>query len=155
MLDIDINEPASLAQLSLSEEDIATILNHVLSSQDIQIDCQLSLSIVSDDEIRAINKTWRGVDAPTDVISIECERPGDAHLLPGELVSLGDIFISPSYVKEQVNTYKTSLQAEATLLLVHAMLHLLGYDHEHEEDARVMEALEDTLALEVRDLLKR
>ena len=88
---------------------------------------------------------WRGRDAVTDVISLECERPDDPDLAPGEPCELGDIVLAPARIAEQSVGFGTTPADECRLLLVHGMLHLLGYDHVEEDEALAMETREDEL----------
>ena len=103
--------------------------------------CELSVSLVGEEEIHELNRTWRGVDAPTDVLSFECESPWDAPD-DGAPVELGDVVICPDVVDAQRAKFGTSFEQEASLMLVHSILHLLGYDHIQEEQAEAMEAKE-------------
>ena len=144
-LQIDFANEEMLAQIELTTREVERIFSHVLQDQDVTESCQVSVSLVSDEEMQAINRQWRSVDAPTDVISIECERPGEQNLSNDEIVVLGDIFLSPCYVCAQAARFNTTSAQEATLLLTHALLHLLGYDHEEEAEANIMEELEDRL----------
>ena len=92
-----------------------------------------------------LNHRWRGKDRATDVLSLECERPDDANLAPGEPCELGDVILAPAYVAAQAARFGTTPADEFLLLLVHGVLHLLGYDHLTDEEAGVMEAREDEL----------
>lgn len=124
---------------------IAHICAFVLEQEGIERPCSVSVSIVSDDTIHELNRTWRGVDRPTDVISLECEHPEDPDLAPDEICELGDIALAPVYIERQAQQFGVTREAEFCLLLVHGMLHLLGYDHIQEADAKIMEAREDEL----------
>ncbi|MDD3486001.1 MAG: rRNA maturation RNase YbeY, partial [Atopobiaceae bacterium] len=79
------------------------------------------------------------------VLPLECERPDDRSLGEDEPCELGDVILAPGYISRQACHMKTTPAEETTLLLVHATLHLLGYDHVDEGDARLMEAREDEL----------
>lgn len=152
-LEIDFNDSAKLSFLNITASAVEQVFRYVLASQHILAPCQVSLSIVSDEEIRKLNREWRGVDAPTDVISIECERPNDADVKKGEIVCLGDIFLSPAYIEKQAASFNSSIENETILLLVHAMLHLLGYNHIADDEAKEMETLEDRLVEELNKKL--
>lgn len=106
----------------------------------------VSVSVVSDERIREVNAEWRDVDAPTDVVSLECERPDDPDLAPGEpLRAWGTSSWRPAYIAAQAARFGTTAADECRLLLVHGTLHLLGHDHLVEEEAVAMEALEDKI----------
>ncbi len=133
----------------LSDSAMADLLDAVLSHEGVERPCMCSISIVSDDEIRAANLEWRGVDAATDVVSLECERPDDPDLAPDEPCELGDIVLAPAYIEAQAKRFSTTFADECRLLLVHGCLHLLGHDHLDEAEAEAMEALEDEILASV------
>jgi probable rRNA maturation factor len=136
---------------ALSDDDVARTVDAVLDHEGVVRHCLVSVSFVTDERIRDLNSTWRGVDRSTDVVSLECERPDDADLAPDEPCELGDIVLAPAYIRAQASRLGTDPFRESTLLLVHGMLHLLGYDHLVDEEARVMEACEDDI---VADLVR-
>lgn len=96
---------------------------------------QLSIALVSDREMRALNRRWRGKDRPTDVLSFPLEEPG----------ALGDVVISLDTARRQAREGGWSLSAELRRLLAHGILHCKGYDHERPTDARRMAAAERRL----------
>ena len=132
-------------QCAITEEEITSICGKVLEEEGVRRFCDVSVSVVTDERMRELNLEWRGQDRPTDVISLECERPNDPLLAEGEPCQLGDIVIAPSYIATQAQGFGTTEADETRLLLVHGMLHLLGYDHVEDEEAEVMEAREDEL----------
>ena len=87
---------------------------------------EVSISFTDDKGIRELNKQWRGIDAPTDVLSFPFED--------GQGGVLGDIVISLERARSQSEEYGHSFEREAAFLAVHSMLHLLGYDHESSEE---------------------
>jgi rRNA maturation RNase YbeY len=89
--------------------------------------CELSLLICSDAVIRPLNATWRQVDAATDVLSFPQDDP----------VVIGDLVISVDTAQRQADERGHDLQTELRVLLVHGLLHLLGYDHETSHDELV------------------
>ena len=98
---------------------------------------ELSILLVSDREMRALNRRWRGRDRPTDVLSF----PQD----DGRL--LGDVVISVDTARRQAAEQDTTLNRETGRLLIHGLLHLLGYDHERSPaEARRMQRRERALA---------
>ena len=129
----------------LGDEEIAAICDRVLEEEGAGRPCMVSVSLVGEGRIRELNAEWRGVDRATDVISLECERPDDPSLAPGEPCELGDIVLAPSYIARQATAFGTTEADECRLLLVHGLLHLLGHDHLDEEEAVAMEAREDEL----------
>jgi probable rRNA maturation factor len=133
------------ARAPISEDEMQAICEMVLTEEGVTRPCYLSLSIVDDEEIRSYNAEWRGIDAVTDVISLECERPDDPDLAEGEPCELGDIVLAPAFIEAQSGRYATTFADEFRLLLIHGLLHLLGYDHLEDDEAEVMEAREDEL----------
>lgn len=129
----------------LAQDDFARVVGRVLEEEGVTRPCLVSLSLVGDGRMRELNREWRGRDCATDVLSLECERPDDPDLAPGEPCELGDVVLAPAYVRRQAQGFGTTWADELTLLTIHATLHLLGYDHVREEDAQVMERREDEL----------
>lgn len=91
---------------------------------------EISISFISNDEMKRVNKEFRNVDAVTDVISFPLGENGvyDRNPESGALL-LGDIVISLQKAQQQAELYGHSLQREVAYLTVHSVLHLLGYDH--------------------------
>jgi probable rRNA maturation factor len=128
----------------LSEEDIQTVeklLQFAAKSENVEDDSELSVTFVTDERIQEINKEYRNKDLPTDVISFAMEELGEGEIpLSGMDIPrvLGDIIISVAKAREQAVEYGHSFIRELGFLAVHGFLHLLGYDHEIEEDERKM-----------------
>lgn len=129
----------------IGDEDICAACDLVLAQEGVERPCMVSISVVSEERIRALNDAWRDVDRATDVISLECERPDDPDLAPGEPCELGDIVLAPAYIARQAASFGTTEADEFRLLLTHGLLHLLGYDHLDEDEAEAMEAREEAL----------
>ncbi|MGE0114315.1 MAG: rRNA maturation RNase YbeY [Steroidobacteraceae bacterium] len=100
---------------------------------------QVSLRIVGTAESRKLNRDWRDEDHATNVLSFPA---GEMPEVAGELPSLGDLVICVPVVVREAKAQGRSLQAHWAHLMIHGVLHLLGYDHEVERDAQVMEACE-------------
>lgn len=110
---------------------------------------EMSLSFVDDDQMADLNNRFRGKEGPTDVLSFECDGIDDAFddamgipLSEEEVFELGDVIIAPDVAQRQGSGFGHSLEAEVSLLVVHGILHLLGYDHIEDDDAEEMEARE-------------
>lgn len=105
-------------------------------------DAEVSVAFVDDAHIHELNRDYRGVDRPTDVLSFAMdEEPDEAGAL------LGDIAVSLETALKQAVEYGHSSDREIGFLVVHGTLHLLGFDHEDEDDGKVMRELEElTLA---------
>ena len=98
---------------------------------------ELSIVLCNNSFIHPLNRDYRGKDRPTDVLSFSQREGGNP-----EDPMLGDVIISIERAKEQAFEHNNSVSAELSLLLVHGILHLLGYDHEDDEEAEEMEAKE-------------
>lgn len=97
--------------------------------------CELSLALVGDEEMRALNRDWRGKDRATDVLAFPQSEPGEVP--PGGL--LGDVVVSVPTAERQAAARGHEVEEEIRTLLVHGILHLLGHDHERSPaDARRM-----------------
>lgn len=129
----------------IGSDEMQGVLEAVLVREGVERPCFVSVSVVDDEKIRAYNARWRGIDAATDVISLECERPNDPGLAEDEPCELGDIMIAPAFIERQAAEFGTTCADEFRIMLVHGMLHLLGYDHLDEGDAQAMEALENEI----------
>jgi probable rRNA maturation factor len=109
---------------------------------------ELSLSLVDDEEIEALNAGYRGIERPTDVLSFSLlEGEGSEHR--GKL--LGDVVIGIETAARQARARHRALEEEVTRLLIHGVLHLLGHDHEEDEEARRMRSEERRLWRVVRE----
>ena len=102
--------------------------------------------IINNEEIHEMNREYRGVDRPTDVISFALED--DDTFFKMEERVLGDIYISIDKAKEQAECYGHNLLRELCFLTIHGMLHLLGYDHMIEEEEKVMFELQERVLME-------
>ena len=119
-------------------------------------DCEVSVTLTDNEGIHALNNQYRGIDAPTDVISfplVEYESTEEPPV--DEATMLGDIVISLERAEEQAEEFGHSFEREVAFLTVHSMLHLLGYDHvnseaEDEEMRARQRDIMKTLGLEVK-----
>ncbi len=99
---------------------------------------EVSVSFVNDEEIHELNKAYRDVDRPTDVLSFPMDEQQFV-----DPPMLGDIVVSVPTAVRQAQEYGHSLAREVAFLLVHGFLHLNGYDHEEPSDEQTMFALQD------------
>ncbi len=104
---------------------------------------EFSVIIVDNKRIHEINKEYRGIDRPTDVISFALEDNEEIEF--DHYRVLGDIYISIDKVREQAREYGHSEKRELAFLTVHGFLHLLGYDHMKPEDEKVMFARQEEI----------
>lgn len=106
----------------------------------------LSIVFVNNEEIRRINKEYRGIDKVTDVISFAFED--NLKILYNKMRVLGDIYICIPRMLEQAKDYGHSEKRELSFLTVHGLLHLLGYDHMNKDDEEKMFALQELILSE-------
>ena len=133
------------------EEMISKVVEAALDYEECPYETEVNIVITGNEEIHRVNKEFRNINRPTDVLSfpaVEYEAPADFDNLEdymeyfnpetGELL-LGDIMISLEQAKWQAEEYNHSLERELAFLTAHSMLHLCGYDHMEEEERLVME----------------
>ncbi|MGD6853665.1 rRNA maturation RNase YbeY [Bacillus infantis] len=122
-------------------EQVEKLLNFAAEKENVEDDSELSVTFVTNGRIREINREYRDKDKPTDVISFAMEELGEGETeIAGEGIPrvLGDIIISIQRTEEQAGEYGHSFERELGFLAVHGFLHLLGYDHETDEEEREM-----------------
>ena len=107
----------------------------VLRHEGQSANCEVSLILVDNSYIHDLNLTYRGLDAPTDVLSFNLQ---DNRTDFEEDPILGDVVVSLEKAAEQANSYGHSFKREVVFLSLHGILHLLGYDHETPEEEREM-----------------
>lgn len=137
------------------EQDIKNLPIHdlvefVLLYEEKPFNSELSLSFVADETMTALNEKYRQKQGPTDVLSFEnSDKDEDSsNVFLGSLeeaYELGDIVIAPDVAWRQTQEFGTSFEEEISLLVVHGVLHLCGYDHIEDEEAERMEALEESI----------
>lgn len=111
---------------------------------------EVSITFVDNEKIQSLNRQYRNIDNPTDVLSFALDDSSAieteiAFVNASDLHLLGDIVISLEKAVEQANEYGHSTERELGFLTVHGMLHLLGYDHTTEEDALAMREWEEKI----------
>lgn len=125
-------------------DKIKAVILEVLAYEDYDDDYEVSLSFVTNDEIRDINREYRNIDKVTDVLSFPMYDGQEVDVDFGQ-ISLGDIVISIERASEQAKDFGHSLEREICFLVCHSMFHLLGYDHMEENDAIDMHAREEAV----------
>ena len=147
-LEVEVDVPFTFDYEALAAEVVAFTIDH----EGFPYEAEVNLTLTDNEGIHEINRMYRQIDAPTDVLSfpmLSYEQAGDFSALEedyednfnpdtGEIM-LGDIVISVDRVREQAAAYGHSERREFAFLIVHSMLHLFGYDHMTPEDAAVME----------------
>lgn len=106
------------------------------------VETEMTIRIVDAAESQALNRDYRGMDKPTNVLSFEFENPPGLADLGEELPYLGDLIICASVVEKEAFEQHKNLEAHWAHMVVHGTLHLQGYDHIEEDEAEEMESLE-------------
>lgn len=140
------------------EQLIRSVVAMALEKEQCPYEVEVNVILTNDEQIHEINKEYRSIDRPTDVLSfplLDYQTPGNFdgiedyaedyfNLETGELM-LGDIIISVDKVYEQAESYGHSIQRELAFLVAHSMFHLMGYDHMEEKERIVMEKKQSEL----------
>jgi len=155
MVDIN-NSQDKIEVVPEIERLIENCVLETLKMEGVDVPVEVSILLVDDEQIHQLNSRYRGVDAPTDVLSfpmLEFEDDGqgngdlhavlDAAVHDGQAVVLGDIVLSLEKAQQQAREYGHSFFREVGYLVVHGMLHLLGYDHEQEDQRLRMRRKEE------------
>lgn len=142
-MNLEINN--TLEDFEIGEGLIDLLEDHIRASLEVEgftDDLTVSLSFVSDDQIRDLNKTYRGIDRVTDVLSFPA-WDDYARIL-------GDVIICPQRARDQAEDIGNSLEEELAYLTVHSIFHLLGYDHMTDDDKALMREKEKEALAQVR-----
>ena len=121
------------------DEKLESVVKTVLETEGLSLDYEVSITFVDKDEIHKLNKEFRNVDRPTDVLSFPMDED---FFIEGVDIMLGDIVICMDVAKDQAKDFGHSLDREIMYLTAHSMLHLLGYDHLEEDEKTHMRARE-------------
>ena len=125
---------------------LRSLAHRVLETEGCAPDSEVSLLLVGDEEMAGYNARFLERRGPTDVISLPIEEmiPGRPRgpMPGGPPLMLGDVILAPSYIRRQAEGLGEAFDDEVSLMTVHGILHLLGYDHDTEERAAAMEARE-------------
>ena len=145
-------------QKYLRKEWLHRVVEHSLATQDIGSEVELGLLITDDETVRKLNQEYRGVDEPTDVLSFALveRKPGSSLFItpPDGFLHLGEVVISYPQAVRQAEENKHRVEEEVALLVVHGVLHLLGYEHDEPAREREMRALQERVLSKVEKWLK-
>ncbi len=132
----------------------------IMAEQKLPDNTEVSISFVNNDEISLLNEKYRGKTEPTDVLSFECDNLNDdfddllgnasdvdSKMMSTSIYELGDIIIAPDFAEHHCEIYGTTFEGEMSLLIIHGLLHLCGFDHLSDEQAQLMEQRERKLLL--------
>jgi len=134
----------------VDEGNVRNIAQRVLELENAPSPCEMSIVITDSETIHELNRDYRGIDSPTDVLSFclanEEEKESSPFILPpDDTTHLGEVIISYPQAIEQAAAQEHPIDRELTILLIHGILHLLGYDHEQLDDEVEMQTLEKYL----------
>ena len=149
-------------KFKIDDEILNTIertIEFALREEEIDFEYEVSVTLVDNEEIRNINKDNRGIDKATDVLSFPCIEyeegkvfkelydinSFDVSYFDGDALVLGDIVLSIDKCKAQSEEYNHTFKRESAYLVIHSVLHLLGYDHMNEDDKKKMRKREEEL----------
>lgn len=122
----------------LETDYLNDLLKYALDKLKIK-DSYFSVILTDDEEVHQLNKLYRGIDRTTDVLSFALN---DGKALASPINVLGDIYISIPQMKKQAEEYGTGEKRELSFLAIHGLLHLLGYNHEKEDEENIMFGLQ-------------
>jgi probable rRNA maturation factor len=147
-VDVQIEEtlPVGVVDADLIEAAVRATLQQQRQSGTIEV----SVLVTTADEIHRLNREYRRIDAPTDVLSFADDGDAPGFVIPpGMPKYIGDVAISWQHVEQQAREYGHSERRELAFLTVHGLLHLLGYDHERgpDDDAVMQSHQEEIMAL--------
>ena len=142
-------ELTNLTNFSMDEEILKSLANFALQKLGIHPDSELSISLVDEDEMSSLHMRWLNESGPTDVLSFPMDelKPESAVNGPG---ILGDIVLCPKFAEAQAKSAGQTLEKEIELLMVHGVLHLLGFDHRESDETTIMFSQQDEILREWR-----
>lgn len=140
-------------------EQLTYVIEFALKEEEVNVKCEVSLLFVDNDEIKEINNETRNIDKETDVLSFPMLEYSENRVfkeqykdykfsasdLDGDELVLGDIVLSLEKALEQSKEYNHSFEREASYLVVHSVLHLLGYDHMKDDEKIIMRKREEEI----------
>ena len=134
-------ELTNLTDTSCNEARLVSVAQFAMLAVGLHPDCELSISLVDEEEMSALHIRWMDEPGATDVLSFPMDelQPNSADKGPG---ILGDIVLCPDFASRQAQIAGHALQDELELLTVHGVLHLVGFDHREEQEKDYMFALQ-------------
>lgn len=139
MFHINFNYDIAIEELSKYETDLKNIANTVYTELNLKNDLFFDCSFVNIVEIQNINREYRNIDKPTDVISFALSE------YDNKINLLGEIYICYEKIVQQAQEYNHSFKREIAFLFTHGLLHILGYDHMNKEEEEIMFGLQDKI----------
>ena len=141
-------------KVELDLDLIKRVSEYIFNKFDKDKKRQLNIIFLDSNDIRELNKKYRNVDRETDVLSFSYVSD-DESVIPEEIpcpVTVGEIFICPEVAHSNITAQSSdwNLLLEIIMLIIHGILHIYNYDHENEEDRTSMEAIQNSILLDVR-----
>ena len=148
-MEISVINQSEEKQWSRFRKDFSIIAKRTEEILKLEKEYSASVIFVNPEEIHEINKTYRGIDRPTDVISFALMDSEDDYEMMEDDNELGDSCINGEAIRNQAKEYGHSLRREVCFLFTQGLLHLLGYDHMEEDEEKEMFALQDVILDEI------
>ena len=126
------------------EQEIESLLTFGLDYMDLHPECELSVTFVDDKEMEELHIKWMDEPGTTDVLSFPMDMPENKD----DIVTLGDIVLSPTIAAKQAKDAGHSTNHEIFILVTHGLLHILGYDHADPDEEKIMFALQEKIVRE-------
>jgi probable rRNA maturation factor len=121
--------------------EMTSLMTHAMIALDLNPECDLNIAFVEDDYMTELHIKWMDEPGTTDVLSFPMDMPEE----PGEVVTLGDIVISPVVAAAQALTQGHSTEYEIYILATHGLLHIIGYDHADKAEEKTMFDLQEKI----------
>lgn len=131
--------------IKINQRKIREVAKKVLQHLKADDKTEVSILFTDDKFISSLNNKYRGIDKPTDVLSFSLLEGADKSPEVESEKLLGDIIISIETAQRQADTLNHSIEKELTVLLIHGLLHLTGYDHEKDQDYKIMREKENEI----------
>jgi probable rRNA maturation factor len=147
---IPITEVLVVADCWQDEPDAEAVIQRAIAAAAETVDAdvadaELAVMLTDDSGIRTLNSNWRGVDKPTNVLSFPALQPAGGRGEDDAPRMLGDIAIAYQTMRREADDEQKPFDHHLSHLAVHGFLHLIGYDHENDDDAETMETLEQEI----------
>lgn len=158
-IDLDDSVATIIDDVNL-ESKILKIVHFALEEEKIDVEnVSVSISAVSAEEIKEINKEYRNVDRATDVLSFPIFTKEELAQISNENsdkkiveLELGDVILCVDVIKEHAKEYETGLYRETLYMITHSIFHLLGYDHEIEDEKKIMREKEEKILEKIGEM---
>jgi probable rRNA maturation factor len=147
---IPITEVLVVADCWQDEPDAEAVIQRAIAAAAENVDAdvadaEIAVMLTDDSGIRTLNSNWRGVDEPTNVLSFPALQPDGGRREDDAPRMLGDIAIAYQTMRREADDEQKPFDHHLSHLAVHGFLHLIGYDHETDDDAEAMETLEQEI----------